>query len=816
MSAFRQIRKLSLTSLAALSLVTAGTTGAQAAPIEEPTASPSSTVTTTATATATPAETATTSTATPTASASSTGSDSSATSTEDAAKAAAADPLTLDFVGINDFHGRIAADRDSAGAAVLAGAVTQLRSKNPNTLFLSAGDNIGASTFASASQQDEPTIEALGAADLDVSVVGNHEFDKGFEDLTGRVADSYAKATGELGSDFTLGANVYKAGTKTPALKEYAIREVDGLSVGFIGTVTEDVPSLVSPSGISGLDFGDEVEAANRVADQLSDGDAANGEADVIVLLTHNGSANTDCGAIAKETTAYGDLVREASGEIDAIFSGHTHSSYDCAIAGPSGERPVIQSHQYGTTLGKVSLEVDPATKEVVGSSSERLPLTSEDAEGNAVANYPADPAVAKIVEAAQAEAEVVGSKKVGEISQDILRGGDEPGSDRGVESTLGNTVADIHLWATSNEDFAGKPAQIAFMNAGGLRSDLLYGKDGTVTYQGAAEVQPFANTLITFDLKGSQIREALEQQWQPAGSERNKLQLGISEGLSYTYVEDAPAGKHIKDITFNGKPLDESATFRVAANAFLATGGDNFTAFGEGTNHTDSGQVDLDATVNFFMAHDVVSPSPLGRAIVAGTDWAKVSIDPTEVTAGDESAVTVTGLEEGTQISATAFGSDLEIADIPAADATGSTKFQLPVDSSVKAGDYQLVISAVQREDIATDFSVVAPAQEPTPSETPSVSPSATETPSPSSSPTATDTDSSDPTESSAPTSDSPSESEDDSKDNSSEDPQQPDNEDLANTGFTAGWIGIVAGLVVLAGLILLLIRRFGNKAGN
>jgi len=806
MSAFRQIRKLSLTSLAALSLVTVGTTGAQAAPTEEPTTSTSATASPSSTPEATPSQ------STSPSATSSNSASSSTSKAPSASTAATAAPVTLDLVGINDFHGRIAADRDSAGAAVLAGAVTQLRSENANTLFLSAGDNIGASTFASASQQDEPTIEALGAAGLDVSVVGNHEFDKGFEDLTGRVADSYAKATGELGSDFTLGANVYKAGTKTPALKEYAIREVDGLSVGFIGTVTEDVPSLVSPSGISGLDFGDEVEAANRVADQLSDGDAANGEADVIVLLTHNGSANTDCGAIAKETTAYGDLVREASGEIDAIFSGHTHSSYDCAIAGPSGERPVIQSHQYGTTLGKVSLEVDPATKEVVGSSSERLPLTSEDAEGNAVANYPADPAVAKIVEAAQAEAEVVGSKKVGEISQDILRGGEEPGSDRGVESTLGNTVADIHLWATSNEDFAGKPAQIAFMNAGGLRSDLVYGKDGTVTYQAAAEVQPFANTLITFDLKGSQIREALEQQWQPAGSERNKLQLGISEGLSYTYVEDAPAGKHIKGITFNGKPLDESATFRVAANAFLATGGDNFTAFGEGTNHTDSGQVDLDATVNFFMAHDVVSPSPLGRAAVAGTDWAKVSIDPTEVTAGDESAVTVTGLEEGTQISATAFGSDLEIADIPAADATGTTKFQLPVDSSVKAGDYQLVISAVQREDIATDFSVVAPAQEPTPSETPS----ATETPSPSSSPTETDTDSSDPTESSAPTSDSPSESEDDSKDNSSEDPQQPDNEDLANTGFTAGWIGVVAGLVVLAGIILLLIRRFGNKAGN
>ncbi|MGQ3382610.1 5'-nucleotidase C-terminal domain-containing protein [Glutamicibacter sp. TV12E] len=761
MSAFTQMRKLSFASLATLSLMATGTALAQATPTEESisTASP------------------------------------------------AADPVTLDLVGINDFHGRIAADRDSAGAAVLAGAVDQLRAENENTLFVSAGDNIGASTFASASQEDAPTIDALGAAGLDVSVVGNHEFDKGFEDLTTRVAERFAAATGQSGEDFALGANVYQAGTKTPALKEYAIRETGGLSVGFIGTVTEDVPSLVSPSGISGLDFGSEVEAANRVAKQLSDGDDANGEADVIVLLTHNGSANTDCAAVAGEATSYGDLIREASGEIDAIFSGHTHSSYNCDIAGPDGERPVIQSHQYGTTLGKVSLDVDPATGEVVQASSTRLPLASKSADGQWIANYEANPAVAKIVAEAEKEAEVVGSVKVGEISEDILRGGEVPGEDRGVESTLGNTVADVHLWATSNDDFAGEPAQIAFMNPGGLRSDLLYGEDGTVTYQEAAEVQPFANTLITFDLTGAQIREALEQQWQPEGSERNKLHLGISEGLSYTYIEDAPAGEHVQEITFNGELLDESATFRVAANAFLATGGDNFTAFAEGTDHADSGQVDLEATVNFFKAHDVVSPSPLGRAVLAGTDWATVDLDATEVKAGETVNVTVSGLEEGAQISASAFEGATKVSDIPAADASGTTSFQLPVDSSVEPGDYQLVVSQVQHEDIAVDFSVVAQAQEPTPS--PSDDPEPTPSP--------TEDDSSE-TESPAPTTDSDPSAEptSDSEDDSSDDSKQQDSQDLADTGFSASWIGIAAGIVVLVGIVLLLIRRFGNKAGR
>lgn len=745
MPAFRQIKNLTLTSMATAALIASGCVAAQAAPAAEP---------------------------------------------------AAPGTFTLDILDINDFHGRIAQDRDSAGAAILAGAVDTLRAANPNTLFVSAGDNIGASTFASASQKDAPTIEALGAGGLDVSTVGNHEFDRGFKDLKGRVIQSYAKASGQDGADFALGANVYDKATGEPALKEYAIREVNGVNVGFIGTVTADVPSLVTPTGIKDLTFGNELEAVNRVAKQLSDGDTTNDEASVIVVLSHNGSENTSCGTIAAEKTTYGELVRGASEQVDAIVSGHTHQPYNCEIAGPTGtERPVVQAHQYGTTLGKISLEVDEASGEVASSSTELLPLAIKDDAGEWV--YTPNKSVTQIVDTAITESEKVGNQKIGQISADILRGGKEPGSDRGVESTLGNTVADIHLWATSNEDFAGAKAQIAFMNAGGLRADLLYGKDGTVSYKAAADVQPFANTLKTFDLTGAQIREALEQQWQPNGSERSKLQLGISDGLSYTYVEKAPRGEHIKDITFNGEPLDEKATFHVVANAFLAAGGDNFAAFAEGTNHADSGQIDLDATVNYFKSHDVVDPAPLGRAMIAGTDWAKVELSTTEAEAGEDIKVTVTGLEEGAQITASSFGGELEITDIPAADAQGTTTFTLPIAEGTEAGDYELLISLVQRESISTIFTVVAtePSASPTPSESasPTASPSPTQTPDASGEPTGSATPSASATQ----------------MDNGN----QNDRDDLAQTGFSASWIGIAAGAIVLLGILLLLVRRFGNK---
>jgi predicted extracellular nuclease/2',3'-cyclic-nucleotide 2'-phosphodiesterase (5'-nucleotidase family) len=510
----------------------------------------------------------------------------------------------LQILAINDFHGRIQANGEEAGAAVLAGAVAQYEADNPNTLFASAGDNIGASTFTSFIADDNPTIDALSAAGLDVSAVGNHEFDQGFADLTERVIPRYEDRTGLPGADFALGANVYRAGTTEPALAEYAIREVDGVRVGFIGTVTADTETLVSPAGIADLDFGDQLEAANRVAAELTESDAA----DVIVLLTHSGAETTDCAAIAAEDSEYGELVRGASDDIDAIVSGHTHQLYSCEV----GERPVISAHQYGTTLGALDIVVDDETGEPVSVQGSTVDLVA----GGTPA-FAADPEVGAIVDQAVAEAEELGSVPVGRISADILRGGEPAGSDRGVESSMGNLVADIYLWATSEyENYGGtEDAQIALMNPGGLRDDLRYEGDGTVTYADVAAVQPFGNTLVTVTLTGAQLEQVLEEQWQP-GSSRPKLHLGVSDGFTYEYVEDAAAGEHIVSMSYLGEPIAPEDELLIVTNSFLASGGDGFRTFAEGTGTADTGLVDLSATVDYFEAEQVVDPAPLGRAI--------------------------------------------------------------------------------------------------------------------------------------------------------------------------------------------------------
>ena len=528
---------------------------------------------------------------------------------------APSDTVDLQILGINDFHGRLEenARGREAGAAVLAGAVAQLRDENPNTVFVSAGDNIGASTFTSFSQQDNPTLDALAAAGLQVSAVGNHELDRGFDDLVNRVIPR--------GGFPQLAANVYRAGTTTPALQESWVTEVDGVSVGFIGVLTESTPSLVTPTGIAGLVFGDALEATNRVAEDLQDGDPTNGEADVVVLLAHEGAGTSDCAAIAAAQDPFGELVRGASDRVDAILSGHTHLTYDCAypVAGwAEGQlRPVVQAGQYGTHLSRLQLTVDRDTKAVTSLAADLLPLHD-----GTVAQYPADPTVAGIVADAVAQAEEVGSVVVGRITGDITRAVAPDGTaDRSAESSLGNLVADMQLWATSNAAFAGEPARIAFMNAGGLRADLLYTGDGSVTFADVASVQPFANTLVTMDLTGAQIAAVLEQQWRAEGASQTKLHLPVSEGLTYTYDPDAALGEHILSISLDGEALDAAATYRVVMNSFLAAGGDAFTTFAEGTDRADTGQVDLAAAVAYFEAHPVVAPPAVGRSVVGDDD---------------------------------------------------------------------------------------------------------------------------------------------------------------------------------------------------
>ena len=504
---------------------------------------------------------------------------------------AVGETVTINLVTVNDFHGRIARDGVAAGAAALATAVNQIRATNPNTVFAAAGDLIGASTFTSFIANDVPTIDSLNAAGLEVSAVGNHEFDQGFKDLMERVLP--------LANWEYIGANVH-TNDGSPNLPEYWTQTFEGVTIGFVGAVTDELPSLVSPAGIANLVIEEPVVAANRVANQLSDGNPANGEADIIVLLVHEGAATTDVSSATDPNSRFGKIVLGANANIDAIVSGHTHLAYNHVI----NNRPVISSGQYGEKFSNMTIQVDAATKQILSMNNVVIDATNAGA-----VKYPDDPVVAPIVAAAVANAATLGSVPLGTTTADILRGAGV--TNRAAESTLGNFVADVQLWSANQ--IGG--AQIAFMNPGGLRADLVYAPDGVVTYAEAAGVQPFANTLITMDLTGAQVKTVLEQQWQPAGATRPILHLGVNKELKYTFDATRPVGDRITGIWLSGVAIDPAATYRVVANSFLAAGGDNFFELAKGTNKADTGKIDLQSQVDYLAAFKTVSPDYAQRS---------------------------------------------------------------------------------------------------------------------------------------------------------------------------------------------------------
>ncbi len=627
----------------------------------------------------------------------------------------------LDLLAINDFHGRI-----DANTVKFAGTIEQLRAANPDgTAFVSAGDNIGASLFASALQEDQPTIDVLNALDLAASAVGNHEFDQGMDDLTGRVTDEADWAY--------LGANVYDKGTTNPALPEYEVVEIDGLDVGFVGVVTEETPTLVTPSGIADVEFGDPVEALNRVTAQLQDGDPANGEADVVVGLVHEGaSAGTPDGATLEEEVAAGgafaDIVNETDARVAAIFTGHTHKQYawDAPVPGAPGKtRPIVQTGNYGEFIGHVSLTVDTATHEVTAYTAQNVARTkAEDA--TLVATYPRVAEVKTIVDAALQQAEIIGATPIGEVTADITTAfaggaytgpggtyvgpGPDPTSgrdDRASESTLGNLVADSLLATLSDPARGG--ADIGVVNPGGLRAELLHGDDGVITYAEANAVLPFVNNLWTVTLTGEQVVEMLEQQWQTDANgnrpSRPYLALGLSDNVSWTASTadpNAAPGSNVSSVTIDGEPIDPDGEYRVATFSFLATGGDNFRVFTDGTDPRDSGLVDRDAWIAYLQQSSPVSPS---------FDRSRVVVDelPGTVTAGSDVSVGLSGLDltslgspantsvDGYLVAADATF-DPAAPGTPAGTATvtgGAATLTATVPADAAAGEYDLWVVA-------------------------------------------------------------------------------------------------------------------------
>ncbi len=527
--------------------------------------------------------------------------------------AAAVGTTVIDVMTFNDFHGRLETSSPSGGAAVLATVAKQMRAANPNTIVASAGDNVGATTFTSFIANDQPTIDALNAMGVDVSALGNHEFDQGRTDVDTRLKPKF---------NFPLiSANIIDKTTNSYAYDPYFIKTLSGVRVAFVGAITEDMPGLVSPAGIATLQFNDITTSVNKVAGELRDGNEANGEADVVILLVHEGAADGSDASVLGDTK-FGSIVQGTAGHVDAIVSGHSHQSYSKTITVGTQVVPVIQSAKYGEQYGHLTISVDSTTHKLSSISATVTPLMTVATTNPPVPSVPivpADPAVKAIVDSAVANSAALGAKSLGSVTADLKRAvqSDGKSENRGGESTMSNLLADVNLWATSSLG-----SQLAIQNPGGVRADILYASsgandpDGNVTYKEAATVQPFANTLVTMDLTGAQLKQILEEQWQPSTASKPYLKLGVSKGFQYTYDPAAATGSHITAMYLGGAKVTDTQVLKVATNNFLSAGGDQFFTFAKGSNVKDSGQIDLQSFVAYMAAKSPVSPDLAQRAV--------------------------------------------------------------------------------------------------------------------------------------------------------------------------------------------------------
>jgi 5'-nucleotidase len=524
-------------------------------------------------------------------------------------------PVALRILAINDFHGnlrpppggiRIADPGDKSkkiaveagGAEYLATLVKQLREGHDNTIFVAAGDLIGASPLLSGMFHDEPTIEALSMMRLEIASVGNKEFDRGADELL-RMQNGGCHPTDGCqglhpfaGARFHyLAANVIAKSTGKTILPAYEIREFGGVPVAFIGLTLKGTGNIVSPPGVAGLEFRDEADTVNALVPELK----ARG-VEAIVVLIHEGGFPTgdynECPAISGNIV---NIVKKFDRAVDVVISGHTHRPYICEIDG----RLVTSADQYGTVVTAIDLTLDRATRDIVSATADNVIVRT-----GALAK---DPEQTALLESYDKFAAPLANRPAGSVTETLSHAPNAAG-----ESPLGDIVADAQLAATRAD--ADGAAAIAFTNPGGVRTDIAKKQDGTVSYADVFASQPFRNQLVTLTLTGAQIKDMLEQQW--LDPKRPRI-LQVSKGFNYIWDGTKSYGDHVAAdrMSLNGQRIDPAQSYRVTVNNYLAVGGDGFTVLKDGAA-AQFGAYDADALDTYFKANSPLSPGQLDRIV--------------------------------------------------------------------------------------------------------------------------------------------------------------------------------------------------------
>jgi 5'-nucleotidase len=549
------------------------------------------------------------------------------------------------FLSYNDFHGAIDPPGGSGavvngtpagGVEYLATYLKKLRAEAADegrtTTTVGAGDLIGATPLVSAAFHDEPTIELMNEVGLQVSSVGNHEFDEGVDELIRmqnggcHPVDGCQDGDGFGGAKFQyLAANTINNKTGLPILPPISIKFIKGVPVGFVGLTLEGTAGIVNPAGIKDVHFADEIETANKWGNLLKLFGV-----DAQVLLVHEGgqqnsSATVPVPGVSDCNDFTGPIVPIVAGlnpEFGLVVSGHTHRFYSCVKPNSAGTSVLTSAGTNGQLITDIDYSLDRRSGKFTSITAKNVVVENgvsdgnggwlKDASGVFLKNPDTvDANAKKVADKYRVAVAPIANKVVGKITANIVRTAVASG-----ESPLGDVIADGQLAYTKTS----ANAQIALMNPGGIRSDFTYAAStggeapGEITYGEAFTVQPFNNLVVTQTFTGAQIKDALEQQFTGFSGQTTQKILQVSNGFTYTWSTSAALGSKISNIALNGTPLDPAANYQVTTNDFLANGGDGFSNLAKGTGRTTAPGFDVDALTAYLSAGDPIVPGPANR----------------------------------------------------------------------------------------------------------------------------------------------------------------------------------------------------------
>lgn len=509
-------------------------------------------------------------------------------------------PVHVVIVGTTDVHGwfnghdEVAPDKTPVhygGLATFASYVEALRTANPGRVVVVDSGDLFQGTLESNLFEGEPVVDGYNAIGYAAAAVGNHEFDYGpvgpdpvartpGEDPLGalKLIASHAKFP-------FLAANLTEKATgKTPSwARPYTIVNAGGVKIGIIGLSTPDTPNVTVEQNVHTLDFGDPVPATVAAARELR----AKG-ADAVVVIAHmggrcrvvNGDPH-DLSSCETNQEAMRFLNALPKGTIDAYFAGHTHSNMRQYVNGV----PTLQALALSREFSTLDLWVDPQTHRVLDDKTELRPLTMICAQvwSGSPSCDPRDgkggrQLVARTFEGRTIEPDAKLAAMFQPYLDKVAAKRKEPTGIRtaGVfhrsyqhESELGDLLTDAFRTATN--------ADVAFVNSGGIRSDL---HTGDLNYGDIFEVSPFDNYAAIAELTGAQIEDVLRI---TSRGDRGFLQ---TSGLKYTIDAakdaDKPAPERNRLVSValaNGQPLDPAKLYKVAMPDFLLGGGEGLTA---------------------------------------------------------------------------------------------------------------------------------------------------------------------------------------------------------------------------------------------